>query len=96
VNFDPANMILYGQGDPVEAITSLESWVRQVHIKDAIATETNGTWGNEVVVGTGDVDWKNFLAAIPTGIDIVIEREAGETRVEDIQRAITFLKDLGC
>ncbi|MEN6385943.1 MAG: TIM barrel protein, partial [Phycisphaerales bacterium] len=36
VNFDPANMILYGKGNPLEAIETLLPWVRHVHIKDAI------------------------------------------------------------
>jgi len=96
VNFDPANMILYGQGDPVSAIKLLERWVCQVHIKDAIATEVPGTWGTEVVVGTGDVDWNEFIPAIPYGVNLVIEREAGDNRVEDIQSAITLLKEQGC
>jgi len=96
VNFDPANMILYGQGDPVDAIKRLEPWVRQVHIKDAIATEVQGTWGSEVVVGTGDVDWDSFLASVPHGIDLIIEREAGESRIGDIQSAVAFLKERGC
>ncbi|MBT4584118.1 MAG: sugar phosphate isomerase/epimerase [Phycisphaerae bacterium] len=96
INFDPANMILYGQGDPVEAIKLLEPWVRQVHIKDATATKVLGTWGTEVLVGTGDVKWNEFLPAIPHGINLVIEREAGDNRVEDIQHAINFLKEQGC
>ncbi|MBC8203622.1 MAG: sugar phosphate isomerase/epimerase [Planctomycetes bacterium] len=96
VNFDPANMILYGQGDPVTAINQLTPWVRQVHIKDAIATEVEGTWGTEVVVGNGDVVWDAFIPVIPSGVNLVIEREAGENRVKDIQRAITFLKGKGC
>ncbi len=39
VNFDPANMILYGKGEPVAAVETLMPFVRQVHIKDAIPTE---------------------------------------------------------
>ena len=35
VNFDPANMILYGMGDPLEAIRVLASSVVQIHVKDA-------------------------------------------------------------
>ncbi len=96
VNFDPANMILYGQGDPVEAIKRLSPWVRQVHIKDAIAPLVTGTWGTEVVVGMGDVDWAQFIPAIPRGVNLVVEREAGENRIEDIQLAISYLKEQAC
>ena len=31
------------------------------HIKDATRTKTPGTWGEEVVVGTGEVDWPAFF-----------------------------------
>lgn len=90
VNFDPANMILYGMGDPVQALRRLAPWVRQVHIKDAVASERPGEWGTEVPVGEGDVDWAAFFAAMrDTGlrVDLAIEREAGDRRVEDVRRA---------
>lgn len=87
VNFDPANMILYGKGNPVEAVQVLGPWVRQAHIKDAVATQVPGAWGREVVVGTGQVDWSAFFATLTqSGFegDYCIEREAGEERVADI------------
>jgi sugar phosphate isomerase/epimerase len=34
INFDPANMILYGTGDPIEALGILGSRVLSVHAKD--------------------------------------------------------------
>ena len=90
VNFDPANMILYDKGDPIEALRLLGSWVRAVHIKDANRTKVPGTWGEEVPVGTGQVDWRAFLATLDehkfTG-NLVIEREAGNQRVADIRFA---------
>jgi L-ribulose-5-phosphate 3-epimerase len=90
VNFDPANMILYDKGNPIEASRKLGLWIRQVHIKDARRTKVPGTWGEEVAVGTGEVDWPAFFAALRkvkfTG-DFVIEREAGNQRVEDIRTA---------
>jgi L-ribulose-5-phosphate 3-epimerase len=87
VNFDPANMILYGMGDPLPALRRLAPWVRQVHIKDAIPSATPGEWGVEVPVGSGAVDWAAFLAVLaglPHQPDRVIEREAGADRVADI------------
>lgn len=94
VNFDPANMILYGMGDPVAALRALSPAVRQIHIKDAKPTKTHGTWGEEVAVGAGAVDWPAFFAVykscglnVGTPIDLVIEREAGNDRVGDIVRA---------
>lgn len=90
VNFDPANMILYDKGNPIEALRKLGHWVRQVHIKDANRTKVPGTWGEEVPAGTGEVDWRAFFAALTqAGFkgDLCIEREAGTQRVADIRAA---------
>jgi L-ribulose-5-phosphate 3-epimerase len=95
VNFDPANMILYGKGNPIEAIETLQPWVQQVHIKDAKHTQLQGTWGTEVPVGEGDVDWEAFFKFVPEDVNLVIEREGGEHRIEDIQKAKAMLEDLG-
>ncbi|MBL8862129.1 MAG: sugar phosphate isomerase/epimerase [Planctomycetes bacterium] len=90
VNFDPANMILYGMGDPVAALRALGPKVVQVHVKDALPAARPGAWGEEVPVGTGAVDWPAFFAALDAvqpGVDLVIEREAGEARAADVRRA---------
>lgn len=90
VNFDPANMILYGMGDPVAAFRLLARRVLQVHIKDALPAPKPGLWGTEVPVGQGAVDWPAFLAAVRElrpGIDLMIEREAGEDRIADAAAA---------
>jgi sugar phosphate isomerase/epimerase len=90
VNFDPANMILYGMGDPVQALGMLTPWIRQVHIKDALPATTPGSWGCEVPVGMGAVDWPRFFSIVsdlPTAVNLVIEREAGAQRHDDIGRA---------
>ena len=99
VNFDPANMLLYGKGDPIQAVRLLEPWIRQVHIKDATQTNVPGTWGAEVPVGTGEVNWPAFFAALKEMNyrgDLVIEREAGTQRVADIRTAReVVLKSVG-
>jgi sugar phosphate isomerase/epimerase len=99
VNFDPANMILYDKGDPIAALRVLGPWIQQVHIKDAKRTQVSGTWGEEVPVGTGDVDWPGFFAKLKelrfTG-DFVIEREAGTQRVADVCTARKIFQDLNC
>lgn len=90
VNFDPANMLLYGKGDPIQAVRLLGPWIRQVHIKDANRTRTPGAWGSEVRVGDGEVAWSAFFAALKEigfNGDLAIEREAGTERVADIRAA---------
>jgi L-ribulose-5-phosphate 3-epimerase len=98
VNFDPANMILYAMGDPAQAIMHLKPFVLQIHIKDALATKIPGTWGEEVPVGQGQVQWAALLEvvrSITPAIDLVIEREAGDHRVADIITARDLLASYG-
>lgn len=98
VNFDPANMILYGSGNPIEALRDLGAWLKQVHIKDGVATKVPGTWGEEVTSGTGQVPWREFFDTLRelnfTG-HCCIEREAGTSRVADIQAAKRMIDQLG-
>ena len=97
VNFDPANLILYDKGQPLDALRTLAPWLKQCHIKDAKRTRTPGTWGEEVPVGTGEVDWSAFCQQLKqlqfTGYGC-IEREAGAQRVVDIRTARTVIEAL--
>lgn len=97
VNFDPANMILYDKGDPVAALRTLGPWLRQCHLKDAVRTKKPGEWGEEVRLGTGEVDWKAFFQALDAvGFkgNLCIEREAGKERVADIRAAREYVQKL--
>jgi L-ribulose-5-phosphate 3-epimerase len=97
VNFDPANMILYDKGDPIIALQALGPWLKQCHIKDAVKTKMPGTWGEEVSVGTGQVDWPAFMRTLDKlhfQGNLAIEREAGEQRVADIRTARQFLEKI--
>ncbi|MBO6514280.1 MAG: sugar phosphate isomerase/epimerase [Phycisphaerales bacterium] len=98
VNFDPANMILYNMGNPAQALELLADRIVQVHMKDATPTQTPGTWGTEVPAGEGAVDWDHFfktLNAFTKPIDVVIEREAGASRINDIIQAAKLASKYG-
>jgi sugar phosphate isomerase/epimerase len=96
VNFDPANMILYGAGDPIAAVALLGPTIRHVHLKDAISSDHPGiTWGDEVPVGTGRIDLHRFLSALHSigyAGPLAIEREAGDSRDEDVRTAIEAIQ----
>jgi L-ribulose-5-phosphate 3-epimerase len=95
INFDPANMILYDMDEPIAALRKLVPHVQQVHVKDAKRTTVKGQWGEEVVVGTGQVDWVAFvriLAEADYAGDYIFEREAGDDRVGDIAKGIAVLQ----
>ena len=97
VNLDPANILLYDKGDPVAAARMLGPWLKQVHLKDAVRTKVPGTWGEEVVLGTGQVDWKGLFAALSAAGfagDLCIEREAGHQREADIRAAHEYVERL--
>ena len=97
VNFDPANMLLYDKGDPIDALETLAPFLKQCHIKDATQTKEVGTWGTEVTVGTGEVDWPAFfatLAKLGYEGDCCIEREADDQRIADIRTAREFVTQL--
>ena len=83
INFDPANLILYGMGNPIESLKKVAKYVRSCHCKDALPTTgTPGVdWGSEVPFGQGDVDAKLFIQTLKeigyTG-PLTIEREIPE------------------
>ena len=101
VNFDPANMILYGSGEPVEALGKVGEHVRSVHCKDAKwAAKPGEEWGAEVPLGEGDVGMENFLRKLQElGYDgpLTIEREIPEEperQKAEIGQAVALLKDI--
>ncbi len=103
INFDPANMILYGTGEPIAALKQVGHLVRSIHCKDAkwAAPEVRGTgWGQEVPLGDGDVGMENYLRtldAIGYAGPLTIEREIPQDPVRqkaDIGQAVRLLTSL--
>lgn len=95
VNFDPANFVLHASDDPCAALELLAPRVRQLHVKDALPPERAGEWGREVPFGDGVVDWPGIferLRARGLVVDLMIEREAGDQREQDIRRALQGLE----
>ncbi|MCA9091881.1 MAG: TIM barrel protein [Planctomycetaceae bacterium] len=103
INFDPANMILYGSGEPIAALKKVGHLVRSVHCKDAkwAASDQRGkSWGSEVPLGEGDVGMETYLRTLLdlgyTG-PLTIEREIPHDRERqkaDIGQAVTLLTGL--
>ncbi len=98
VNFDPANMLLYDKGDPLRAVEILGPDIRSVHVKDANRPTVRGNWGEEVPLGKGQVNIRQFVKTLQkVGYrgPLCIEREVGDQaqRVEDINDGVRFLKE---
>lgn len=101
VNFDPANMILYGTGEPIEALKVIGDRVRSVHLKDATWSDEPGqTWGQEMPLGEGAVDIQLFLSTLQDlgyAGPLTIEREIPQEparQLAEIGNAVSLLNSL--
>lgn len=98
VNLDPANLILYGKANPVDALDVLGGYVRGVHAKDGLYPTNGRELGHEVKVGDGKVNFPKLLARLhELGYDgsLTIEREiSGPQQIADIQETKKYLEEL--
>jgi L-ribulose-5-phosphate 3-epimerase len=101
INFDPANMILYGTGDPIEALGVLAPYVVSVHCKDGDWPPAGqpGALGTERPLGEGAVDIERFLAKLKQigfsgTLNIEREEQDQEQKWRDVASAAELLKRL--
>jgi sugar phosphate isomerase/epimerase len=98
VNFDLANLILYGKANPVDAIEILGPYVQGIHAKDGLWPTNPKNLGEEVAIGMGKVDFPRIIARLkemkyPGAV--TIEREiSGPRQMEDVRRAKEHLEKL--
>lgn len=112
VNMDPANLVMVTGDDPVQAVHNLKDYIVHTHAKDGVRNyyrNPEEVYGlveaemlaspsfTEVPLGTGGVDFKNYLKALDEigyhGF-LTIEREVGDNPEGDIRLAVDFLKGL--
>ena len=96
INFDPANVLIYGHGAPEEVVEKLGDRIRVVHCKDADPPAAGAARGRETPLGRGSTNFAALLGRLlDSGFDgpLVIERELppGEERERDIAEAARFL-----
>lgn len=98
INLDPANLILYGKGNPLDALDVFGSYVRNVHAKDGLYPTDPMQLGKEVKVGEGRVRFPEFvrrLKALGYAGEFIIEREiTGEQQRRDIAATVGYLESL--
>jgi sugar phosphate isomerase/epimerase len=98
VNFDPANMILYGNDNPIEALDLLVDWMDGVHCKDGNWPTQENQLGHETPLGEGAVnipEWIKKLLALGFTGPLTIEREiSGEEQKRDIIKGRDLLEGL--
>jgi L-ribulose-5-phosphate 3-epimerase len=98
VNFDLANMILYGKANPVDAIELLAPYVQGIHAKDGLWPTNPKELRKEVPIGEGKVDFTRIIArlkALNYRGAITIEREiSGPEQLKDVQASKDYLERL--
>jgi len=96
VNYDPANLIMVVDDDPVKGVYTLKDYIVHTHAKDGIQVSKNPLEWEELPLGKGGVKWPEYLKALnEIGFNgfLTIERECGDTPEEDIKLAVSFLKE---
>ena len=98
VNLDPANLILYGRGNPVDALDVFGKYVRGMHAKDGTYPTDGRNLGHETPLGQGKVDFPKLMGRLKElGFKgpVTIEREiSGAQQEADIRQAIAILTPL--
>jgi sugar phosphate isomerase/epimerase len=101
INFDPANMILYGSGDPIDALRMLAPYVVSVHAKDGDWPPhgVHGALGKERPLGQGSVGIERLLAALREigfrgPLNVEREAEDSEERLRDMRSGVELLRRL--
>jgi len=101
INFDPANLILYGTGDPIEALGIVSPLVISVHAKDGDwpPKDKPGALGIQRALGQGSVGMERFIAKLKevgyTGtLNIERESEDQRQRMIDVRSAVSLLTAL--
>ncbi|MEA4889585.1 MAG: sugar phosphate isomerase/epimerase family protein [Clostridiaceae bacterium] len=98
INLDPANLMMYGLGNPIDALSVFGTYVRNVHGKDGVCPNNGRQLGHETAIGQGMVNYPAFIRKLKEiGYDryITIEREiSGEQQTKDITAAKQYLEQL--
>jgi len=98
VNLDTANLILYGKGNPVDALDVVGHYVHGLHAKDGLFPTDPHQIGEEVPIGEGKADFPVLIKRLKElnyNGPVTIEREiSGPRQMEDIKKEIKYLKKL--
>lgn len=98
VNFDAANLVLYGKANPVDAVELLGPYIMGVHAKDGLYPTNPKQLGREVAIGEGKVNFPVLVGLLKKAgyqNPLTIEREIqGARQTQDILAAKAYLEKL--
>jgi len=66
VNYDPANLVMVVNDDPVKGVHTLKNYIVHTHAKDGIQVSANPLKWQELPLGQGGVNWDEYLKALHT------------------------------
>ena len=101
INFDPANLILYGTDEPIAALKALAPLVVSVHCKDGDPPPAGvpGALGSERPLGQGSVGIPRFVQTLrdlgfPGPLNVERETDDQPQRLREIAGGIALLRSL--
>jgi len=98
INLDPANLLMYGKGNPQDAVDMYGEYIRGVHVKDGMYPTDGRSLGKETPVGEGMVDFPVLIKKLKEhnyNGALIIEREiSGPQQKEDILKAKALLEEI--
>ena len=98
INFDTANLILYGRGNPVDAVDVFGKYVKNLHVKDGFCPTDGYHNGKQAPLGQGIVDFKTVLRKLRKldfRGELIVEREIkGEEQARDIMAALKYIDQI--
>lgn len=98
INLDPANLLMYGKGNPMDAVDIFGKYIVGMHVKDGLYPVDGINLGRETKVGHGRVDFEYIIRKLhELGYKgpLTIEREIeGEEQEKDILDTIVYLNNI--
>lgn len=98
INLDPANLIMYGKANPVDALDVFGEYIMGVHAKDGCYPTSGSGLGVETRIGEGKVNFPALvkrLHEVGYNGSLSIEREIdGEQQIKDVIRSVEFLNNI--
>ncbi|MBR4415206.1 MAG: sugar phosphate isomerase/epimerase, partial [Victivallales bacterium] len=99
LNFDPANLLIYGSDEPAHVVEEMGDLVKVIHCKDARHAADGDNRGQETPIGKGDTNFANLLKSLLArgfGGPLIIERELplGPEQEKDVAEAVIFIQNI--
>ncbi|WP_018616944.1 sugar phosphate isomerase/epimerase family protein [Segetibacter koreensis] len=97
VNYDTANLVLYGKANPLDGLKVLGKYVRSFHAKDGLYPTNPNELGKEVLIPKGEVNFPaiiSFLKKMNFKGNITIECELSGDNKDYIVNTKRYLEKL--